>query len=313
MNISDMHRKIAENEIKVYLAAAEKSAPYIGENGNWFVFSSAVGRFVDTGILAEGKKGEQGKDGVSPTATVAQTENGAEISITDVNGTTTATVSNGKDGKDGTDGVDGNDGYTPQRGIDYWTEEDKAEIKGYVDDKTGDIETALDDIEAIAKGRATGYVFDTVDDMNTWLADSDNVANLVLGDNLYIRATDVPDYWWDGTQAQQLETQKVDLAEYVKNTDYATLETAGVVKVRNYTRGLYMDNGILTVYGAEYSDIEAKISWSRPITPVNLEYAVQVCTNQDSSAELAEAQLKLPPSTQFVKDYIDETFLGGAW
>ena len=31
-------------------------------------------------------------------------------------------------------GKDGQDGYTPQRGIDYWTEEDKAEIKGYVDE-----------------------------------------------------------------------------------------------------------------------------------------------------------------------------------
>lgn len=74
--------------------------------------------------------------------------------------------------------------------------------------------TALAETEAIAKGRATGYVFDTVDDMNTWLADEGNVGNLVLGDNLYIRAKDVPDYWWDGSSAQELETQKVDLTEY---------------------------------------------------------------------------------------------------
>lgn len=43
---------------------------------------------------------------------------------------------NGKDGKDGSDGVngvDGIDGYTPQRGIDYWTEEDKAELVESVD------------------------------------------------------------------------------------------------------------------------------------------------------------------------------------
>lgn len=77
------------------------------------------------------------------------------------------------------------------------------------------VNSEISEVKAIAKGRATGYVFDTVDDMNTWLADSDNVANLTLGDNLYIRATDVPDYWWDGTQAQQLETQKVDLTEYM--------------------------------------------------------------------------------------------------
>ena len=43
------------------------------------------------------------KDGVSPIATVSQTGTGAVISITDKNGTTTATVTNGKDGKDGAD------------------------------------------------------------------------------------------------------------------------------------------------------------------------------------------------------------------
>jgi hypothetical protein len=46
-----------------------------------------------------------GKDGVSPTATVEQTSTGAKITTTDANGTHTAEVSNGKDGKDGVDGV----------------------------------------------------------------------------------------------------------------------------------------------------------------------------------------------------------------
>lgn len=77
----------------------------------------------------------------------------------------------------------------------------------------------LANTEAIAKGRATGYVFETYDAMTAWLANSENTANLVLGDNLYIRATDIPDYWWDGNTAQQLETQKVDLTEYVTTAD----------------------------------------------------------------------------------------------
>lgn len=38
------------------------------------------------------------------------------------------------DGKPGKDGIDGEDGRTPVRGTDYWTEADKAEIKGYVDE-----------------------------------------------------------------------------------------------------------------------------------------------------------------------------------
>ena len=35
-------------------------------------------------------------------------------------------------------------GETPVKGVDYWTEEDKAEIQGYIDEKTGSIEKDLD-------------------------------------------------------------------------------------------------------------------------------------------------------------------------
>lgn len=48
-----------------------------------------------------GGSGEPGEDGFSPIATVEQTDSGAVISITDKNGTTTATVTNGKDGSAG--------------------------------------------------------------------------------------------------------------------------------------------------------------------------------------------------------------------
>lgn len=34
----------------------------------------------------------------------------------------------------GAKGDPGEPGYTPIRGVDYWTEADKAEIKGYVDE-----------------------------------------------------------------------------------------------------------------------------------------------------------------------------------
>lgn len=71
---------------------------------------------------------QDGEDGFSPIATVTQTAEGATISITDKNGTTTATVTNGKDGDDGYtpqkgvdyfDGQPGKDGYTPVKGKDY--------------------------------------------------------------------------------------------------------------------------------------------------------------------------------------------------
>ena len=95
------------------------------------------------------------------------------------------------------------------------------DANGDVIHETYSTKSEVNTVESIAKGRATGYVFDTVEDMNIWLSgDQDdipypNTDMLVLGDNLYIRATDVPDYWWDGSSAQPLETQKVDLTEYV--------------------------------------------------------------------------------------------------
>ncbi len=36
-------------------------------------------------------------------------------------------------GAPGTQGAPGEDGYTPQKGVDYWTENDKNEIKEYCD------------------------------------------------------------------------------------------------------------------------------------------------------------------------------------
>lgn len=37
--------------------------------------------------------------------------------------------------------------------------------------------------------------------------------NIMVGQNLYIRDVGVPDYWWDGSKPQQLETGKVDLTD----------------------------------------------------------------------------------------------------
>ena len=86
-------------------------------------------------------------------AEVTQDEDGATITITDNKGTTTAKVTNGKDGQDGKDGAKGDKGdkgdkgekgdtgYTPQRGVDYWTEADKSEIVRDVVDTIGSADT----------------------------------------------------------------------------------------------------------------------------------------------------------------------------
>lgn len=57
--------------------------------------------------------GEAGLDGFSPIAKVTQTSTGATITITDKDGTTTASVSNGKDGAKGDTGDPGAPGVSP--------------------------------------------------------------------------------------------------------------------------------------------------------------------------------------------------------
>ncbi len=66
----------------------------------------------------------------------------------------------------------------------------------------------------IALGKNQARVFPNVSDLDNWLSIPENTDKLNIGDNFYIIATDVPDYWWDGNQKQRLETQKVDLTTY---------------------------------------------------------------------------------------------------
>ena len=61
----------------------------------------------------QGDDGTPGKDGVSPTAHVLQTETGATITVTDVSGTSTAKLTNGAPGADGAPGTPGKDGVSP--------------------------------------------------------------------------------------------------------------------------------------------------------------------------------------------------------
>lgn len=79
--------------------------------------------------------------------------------------------------------------------------------------------------------------------MTAWVAIAENKAELQTGDNLYIRATDVPDYWWDATAndgeggAYELEAEKVDTSTFVTDSElttataYATETTKGTVRM----------------------------------------------------------------------------------
>lgn len=104
--------------------------PYIGANGNWWIGENdtgmpsrgeageagAQGPAGETGPAGpqgpagetgpagpQGPAGANGSDGVSPTVTVSKSGKVTTISITDANGTQTATINDGADGDDGSD------------------------------------------------------------------------------------------------------------------------------------------------------------------------------------------------------------------
>lgn len=83
---------------------------------------------------------------------------------------------------------------------------------------------------------------------------------------------------------------EVDLSEYVKNTDYATGSTAGIVKpVLGLTVGA---NGIVYIAQASESQIDAKTDGYFPITSQRLDYAVMKALS-DSKLEWTDEQKQL--------------------
>ena len=63
-------------------------------------------------------------------------------------------------------------------------------------------------------------------------------------------------------------TQHQDLSNYVQKTDYATLETAGVIKVNSSSTGLTITpNGTLRINPAELNQIKAGASGFQPLQP----------------------------------------------
>lgn len=69
--------------------------------------------------------------------------------------------------------------------------------------------SALSLLSSRVDGMSATKVFDTKADLDAWLAVEGNPETLIIGQNIYITATGTPDYWWDGTGLQVLETDTV--------------------------------------------------------------------------------------------------------
>ena len=131
MNEATLKRLIAKikSEFSKYVKAESLTASAI--QGNDAGVSVAI---LDTGIdlqftIPKGEPGVPGKDGAK----------GDPFTYDDFTEEQLALLKGekgdpGDEGIPGEPGRPGEDGYTPVRGTDYWTEADKAEIKGYVDE-----------------------------------------------------------------------------------------------------------------------------------------------------------------------------------
>lgn len=109
----------------VWETLVNKTIPIIGENGNWFVYDITSEKYIDTGKPSQGSGG--GTGGENGATFVPSVSEEGVLSWTNDKG-----LPNPEPVK--IVGEDGVDGYSPIRGTDYWTEEDIAEIKSYVDD-----------------------------------------------------------------------------------------------------------------------------------------------------------------------------------
>ena len=199
---------------------------------------------------------------------------------------------------------------------------DSTYIKDTVKPDITEVKTIAEKAEVIAKGRATAYIYDTVEALDTDLANPEFVAKLVKGDNFYIKALDVPDYWWDGTQKQQLETEKPDLTGLVKDVqingssvvgkdDIATIPLAngfgktGVVRLANSLgiRWSEVNGGGLSIDYAAVGDISNRTSSNKPIIPFYLDHAVKVAMCDGKGAAWTEEEKAAAKERMGVTDH----------
>ncbi len=179
-----------------------------------------------------------------------------------------------------------------------WTAEDKANARNLIGASSEDY------VDERFNGASKALTYESYAEMVASI-NAMTSTELKRGQDIFIVQTGIPDVWVayveetrvdytyidddafvnellnNGTvqigyyRLSYLETQKVDLADYVKKTDYATSTVAGVI-VANANHGVRTEEGgSLRIYPAGETDINNR-HFYRPITPNGLDYAVKV-------------------------------------
>lgn len=196
-------------------------------------------------------------------------------------------------------------------------------IDAKITDKIGNIENGIITVKAtadtalsIAKGASIPLPFYSYSEF-VYHFNSAQASDYNVGQNIMIVTLNVPDLWIaykpgsyayysykdDDTFVQELlqtgtvqvgffkiaalETQKIDATEFVKFTDYATENKAGVVKTALYLGIGMRKDGYLFLNTAGKEAIQAKISSVLPLVPrfVDTIVKVGVTTNTETLTE----------------------------
>ena len=195
--------------------------------------------------------------------------------------------------------------------------------------RVDELEDKIDDIDAIQKQASLAVSYRSYEEMIQALNAAD--FNLyVVGQSIYIKTDDVIDVWvmekmteaksytyTSDAKVQQdltsisglevghyvlapLETERVDLTNYVEFTDIPTLTKGGVIKIAEDS-GVHTEEGIIYTTPATEAQIVAKEDEHVVITPTNLETAVKSVISKTSDL--------INDSDFTSKDYVDTNVL----
>lgn len=225
------------------------------------------------------------------------------------------------------------------------TDDDIKEMNDKIDDTlelSKNASEKADKALSLAKGATKAFVYDTYEDMISDL----NVLSteeLNLNYHIMIRTVCVPDLWISGVSDEHveytytsnedfiadltedgvvqvgyfvlsaLETQKVELDDYVKKDEYATDNKCGLVKGGgNCGTHIHSSSGTICIDKAVKSEIDGKANNYKPIVPATLDYAVMKALS-DSKLEWTEEQKQLARAllgSVGFSDYASDTNFG---
>lgn len=195
--------------------------------------------------------------------------------------------------------------------------------------RVDELETELDEIASIQKQAAQAIGYRSYEEMIQDLSEADKDKYLI-GQSMFIKTDGVTDVWVFNTVTEPkvytytndakvqedlaklsglevgyyvlapLETEKVNLTNYVQFNNYPSTQKGGVIKI-DENSGVYTEDGVIRTISATQEQINLKENEHNVITPSNLEYAVKSIISKTSD---------LVNDNDFTsKDYVDSNVL----